>query len=285
LQVRRQKLIINDDSELLLTFSWGNFTHGVSGHLFECIDYYLILKDNFKVKILIPEKIENLGLLIRDKYDLKMPEYNDLMRNIILGDSPTLVKTNNIFFVDGSYKNFSKSNILSKNIITFMCGDFTLLDHDRDNLFVLLDYRVYPKVPKNGTNYIKKILFDKYNTRFFKEGDKTLIYATENCRETDITLDNQLKLTKKDLPYLGLFNTIDSYYYTPVPRKFDCSSRLIPECKFYNKKVIFDQKVKEYFFEDTGLFFRYLDTKTNFESLFLKPDDKIIEILKNIIGG
>jgi hypothetical protein len=275
-------MIVNDNSDILLTFSWGNFTHGVSGHLFECIDYYLFLKKYFKVKILIPENIKNISLIIKDKYDLNLDEYNNLLDNILEIPKPTLVKTNNIFFVDGSYQNFSKSNIISKNIITFACGDTTILDHNKENLYVLLDYRVYSKKPKNSYNYKKKLYFDKYKKEV-KKGSKTLIYATENCRLTDKEIFNQLKLTKKDLPYLGLFNEINSYLYTAVPRKFDCSSRLIPECKFYNKKIIFDNEVKKYFFEDKGLFFRYLDTKINFKSLFLKKDDKIIKILKDII--
>jgi hypothetical protein len=275
-------MIVNDNSDILLTFSWGNFTHGVSGHLFECIDYYLLLKNHFKVKILIPEKINNIPEIIQDKYSLSEEETKDLLSNILEVVKPTLVKTNNIFFCDGSYKNFSKCNIIAKNRIAFACGDNTILDRDQKNLYVLLDYRVYDTIPENSFNYKKKLYFDKYKKEV-KKGSKTLIYATENCRLTDKELPNQLKLTKKDLPYLGLFDEIDSYLYTVVPRHFDCSSRLIPECKYYNKKVIFDDEVKKYFFEDKGLFFRYLDTKVDFESLFLKEDDEIINILKEIL--
>ena len=274
-------MIVNDNSDILLTFSWGNFTHGVSGHLFECIDYYLLLKNHFKVKILIPEKIENIPELIKDKYNLDKNEIKDIFNNLIEIYKPTLVKTNNIFFVDGSYKNFSKCNILAKNKISFACGDFTILE--QNDTHVLLDYRVYDKIPEKSFNYKKKLFLGKYRKNV-KKGSKILIYATENCRYTDKELPNQLKLTKKDLPYLGLFDEIDSYFYTPVPRKFDCSSRLIPECKFYNKKIIFDKDVKKYFYKDKGLFFRYLDTKLDFESLFLTYNDEIIDILKEIIN-
>ena len=272
-------MIVNDNSDILLTFSWGDFTHGISGHLFECIDYYLLLKKHFKVKILIPEKINNISKIIQDKYNLSEKETKDILSNIILG-KPVLVKTNNILFCDGGYNKIKSSNIIAKNKIGFACGDKTILE--QDDIYVLLDYRVYDTIPKNSFNYKKKLYFDKYKKEV-KKGSKTLIYATENCRLTDKELPNQLKLTKKDLPYLGLFDEIDSYLYTVVPRHFDCSSRLIPECKYYNKKVIFDDEVKKYFFEDKGLFFRYLDTKVDFDSLFLKEDDEIIDILKKII--
>jgi hypothetical protein len=274
-------LIVNDNSDILLTFSWGNFSHGVSGHLFECIDYYLLLKEYFKVKILIPEKIEKYKEIIEDKYRLSKDEIQDILDNTMQIIKPTLVKSNIIFFTDGSYKNIQRLNLVYNKIICFACGDFTLLDNDKKNLYVLLDKRVYSKIPKDSFDYKKKLFFGKYK-KDVEKGDKTLIYATENCRKTDKELPNQLKLTKKDLPYLGLFNEFNTYYYTPVPRKFDCSPRLLAECKFYKKKVIFDEEVLDYFEEDKGLYWRWYDIQNDFESLFLTYDDEIVRIIKDI---
>ena len=273
-------MIINDNSDLLLTFSWGNFTHGVSGHLFECIEYYYILKNHFRVKILIPEYIKNYEEILRTKYVFDEEEIQDILENTIMEIKPTLVKTNNIFFVDGSWKNIKNSNILYKKILCFACGDFTILE--QDEAIVFLDYRVYSKIPKKSINYKKKILLSKLK-KPIRNDNKTLIYATENCRNTNYDVSNSLKLKKEDLPVLDLFNKFNKYIYTPIARKFDCSPRFLVECKYFNKEVELHPKVIEYMHEDSGLYWRWQDIQNNFESLGLKEDDNIIDILFDLI--
>ena len=273
-------MIVNDNSELLLTFSWGNFTHGVSGHLFECIEYYYILKNHFKTKILIPENIKNYEEILRSKYTFDESEIRDILENTIMESKPTLVKTNNIFFVDGSWKNIKNINVLYKKILCFACGDFTVLGQEEAT--VLLDYRVYPKIPKKSFNYKKKILLAKLKKPISKD-NKTLIYATENCRDTDYNVKNSLKLRKEDLPVLDLFDKFSRYIYTPISRKFDCSPRFLVECKYFDKEIVFHPDVLNYFENDTGLYWRWFDIQNDFESLELKEDDKIIDILYNLI--
>jgi hypothetical protein len=122
------KSLIQVKNELLITFSWGNFTHGISGHLFECIDYYLVLKNHFDVKILIPEDIKNLDEIIEDKYNLSNKEKQDLLNNVIYG-KPVLLRCENILFVDGNYSNLDNIRILAKKIIFFACGDISILEN------------------------------------------------------------------------------------------------------------------------------------------------------------
>ena len=275
-------MIVNDSSDLLITFTWGNFKHGISGHLFECIEYYFIIKNHFKCKILLPEKIEKYKEIIQDKYNFTNKEIKDILDNTLEISKPTLLKTNNVLFVDGSYKNIKKINILAKKIIVFSCGDMTLLDHNNEKIYVLMDKRVYLKKVKNSFNYKKKLLLN-YLRKIRNAGNKTLIYGTENCRKTDKNISNQLKLTQKNLPYFNLFENISSYYYTPIERKFDCSPRLLVECKFYDKDIIFDPEVLDYFENDLGLYWRWYDIENDFESLYLKEDDEIINILKELI--
>ena len=38
-------------------------------------------------------------------------------------------------------------------------------------------------------------------------------------------------------PIEDFFNKFDTYIYTPVARKFDCSPRLVTECFLQNKKL------------------------------------------------
>ena len=273
-------MIINDNSDILITFSWGNFTHGVSGHLFECIEYYYILKKHFNIKILIPEFIRDYEKILRTKYTFNEDEVRDIIKNTIIISKPTLVKTNNIFFVDGSWNNIKRTNILYNKILCFACGDFSILDQDEAT--VLLDYRVYSKKPKKSFNYKKKVLLSKLE-KPIRENNKTLIYATENCRDTDYDVDNSLKLRKEDLPVLDLFNKFNKYVYTPISRKFDCSPRFLVECRYFDKEIEFHPEVLEYFEEDLGLYWRWNDIQNNFESLELKESDKIIDILSDII--
>ena len=277
-------MIKKSNSDLVLTFSWGNFTHGVSGHLFECIEYYYILKDHFKVEIVIPEYIKNYELIIRDKYTFSDKEVQDILDNTTIvpshkGEFLNLLVAKNILFVDGGYTNTKKCRILGQKIY-FACGDFTVLDQDDP---VLLDYRVYPKIPKNSFNYKKKVLLSKIK-KPNKSDNKILIYATENCRDTDYELKNSLKLRKKDLPVLNLFQKFDTYLYTPVQRRFDCSSRFLVECKYLDKKIEFHPEVLKYFNEDLGLYWRWYDIQNNFYSLELKLEDEIVDIIKQIIS-
>lgn len=70
------------------------------------------------------------------------------------------------------------------------------------------------------------------------------------------------------------FNKFDTYIYTPVNRKFDCSPRLVTECFMQGKKVI-----KELDYYDVGLETRYNDCINNLESLNLTENDYILTLL------
>jgi len=274
--------IFKSNKDIILTYSWSSNNHGICGHTFEVLDYYLLLKEFFSTGILFAEDISwsDIELILNDKYNLSDTEISELKNDTIFQNRPSLYKVKNILFVDGGENMINTYTLLCDNIFLFACGTKNI---SNPKYIVLQDYRVYNPSP-NSINYKKKLFFGKYKPKHrIKNANKTLIYATENCRKTDKELPNMLKLHKKDLPYPNLFNEFSTYYYTAVPRKFDCSSRLLAECKFYNKKIIFDEEVLEYFEEDKGLFWRWNDIQNNFESLFLTYNDKIIDILRKII--
>ena len=62
-----------------------------------------------------------------------------------------------------------------------------------------------------------------------------------------------------DLPIDNIFNEFDIYIYTPTERNWDCSSRLIPECKFFGKEVILTETTKSMINENLGLKVRIKD--------------------------
>ena len=161
------------------------------------------------------------------------------------------------------------------------------------------DDRVYKSVKVNGIDYKKRILFDKLKT-IGPAKDNLLVYATKNCRNLDSYEelfhygDNILAITNVENkpadidgitfvipPVDNLFEQFTKYIYTPVNRKWDCSPRFIAECKYYGKEVIFHNI--DYWDVDHGLRVRQWDIDNDFESLYLKPDDAIVNILKDII--
>lgn len=287
--------------DLWLSYTWSNNNHGICGHTFEVIDYYYILKDNFKTGIFLAEDItwETFESSIRSKYSFTEDEIEDIKANTVFATRPTLVKGKNILFTDGGVVNMQSVTLLFDNIFYFACGNKEIKDNDKDNVWILQDDRVYEPVKKNGINYKKRILFDKLKP-INTSRDAVLVYATKNCRhlETYKELlqysDNILVITNKENkptpiqgftfvvpPVENLFEQFNKYVYTPVTRKWDCSPRFIAECKYYGKSVIFHNI--DYWDEDHGLRVRQWDIDNDFDSLYLRSYDDIVNILKGII--
>ena len=78
-------------------------------------------------------------------------------------------------------------------------------------------------------------------------------------------------------PVPDFFNSFDTYIYTPVHRKFDCSPRLVTECYLQGKQVYMNVD-----YIDIGLETRLNDCRTNLDSLNLTDNDSIVEIIQNM---
>jgi hypothetical protein len=287
--------------DLWLSYTWSNNNHGVCGHTYEVIDYYHVLRNNFKVGILLCEDIDwsLFETSIRSKYNFTDNEIEDIRLNTVFVHRPTLVKGQNILFTDGGVVNMQSVTLLFDNIFYFACGNKEIKDNIKDNVWILQDDRVYEPVKKNGVNYKKKILFDKLKPATHSN-NTVLVYATKNCRHLDTYDellqygDNILAITNKENmpkpvpginfvipPVDNLFEQFGTYVYTPVKRKWDCSPRFIAECKYYGKQVIFHNI--DYWEEDRGLYWRNWDIENDFDSLHLRTSDDIVNILKGII--
>lgn len=291
--------------DLWLSYSWGPVSQGICGHIYEVIDYYFFLKDYYRVGILLAEDIDldRLIKLVEDKYEVDQNDIDLLRENTVVCNRPLIVRGNNILFTDGGVKYLKQINLFFNKIFYFACGEFEVSENQNPNVFILQDERIY-KPCYNGINYVKKILFSKYKKISEVATGVSLLYGTSSCRNipTEMYRDlletypknficladkkNQLKelserLVFPDMPVSNLFEEFDTYIYTPVVRKFDCSPRFIAECRFYNKKVIF-YKI-DYWDKDRGLYWRNWDVENNFESLNLSADDSILDILKSRI--
>jgi hypothetical protein len=296
------KITLLDPSYTLwLSYSWSNNNHGICGHTFEVIDYFYILQHDFKVGILLCEDInwDIFESSIRSKYSFSEDEIAHIKSNTVFSNRPTLVKGKNILFTDGGVVNMQSVTLLFNNIFYFACGNKEIKDNDKDNTWILQDDRVYEPVKRNGINYKKKILFEKLKP-INSSKDTVLVYATKNCRNLDnyekllVYGNNILAITNKenkpkDLPGIkfvvppveNLFEQFNTYVYTPVTRKWDCSPRFIAECKYYGKKVIFHNI--DYWDKDLGLYWRNWDIENDFDSIRLTHSDDIINLLKRII--
>jgi len=291
--------------DLWLSYSWSNNNHGICGHTFEVIDYYLLLKNFFRVGIFLAEDInwETFQASILSKYDLTQDELYEIKRHTVFSNRPSLVSGNNILFTDGGVRSLRDKTLFFDKIFHFACGDFEIKDNKNPKVFILQDERIYPAC-FNGINYKKKINFSRYK-KVGPGNDDFLLYGTKNCRAIPDSLYNELLelypdkqflcLTNKenrpvglpdrmkvvDMPVEDLFEKFGTYIYTPVPRKFDCSPRFIAECKFYGKEVIYHNI--DYWDEDKGLYWRKWDLDHDFQSIFLTENDDIINILKERI--
>jgi len=285
-------------------------THGVCGHIYEVIDYYLLLKDFYNVGILIGEEISyDYKELVLYKYDLSESEIDRLIAKTIFANRPRFLIGENILFVDGLLKkHFQEGGVTLrfKNILTFRCSPES--DHENlqiENVTVLQDQRIYKDDKEIAVDYIKKINFSNLHKFETSVNNVAMIYGTGNCRAiqsemlfdildkycfdkyiyiTNLTCDiNHDKLEIYNPPVPRIFKQFNTYIYTPIMKRFDCSPRFIAECDHYGKHVIYHDIDDEYLNTDLGLKYRKRDIQAGLNTISLTHDDQIIEILNEKI--
>jgi hypothetical protein len=283
----------------------------ICGHTFEVKDYYLFLKDRgYDITILIQDRIrkELIYTAWEDKYDLNNLEYNykkDIlfqpMKNLFAN---VIIYTNGIYKSDLNIIQNKINKVIYKKLITFRCNNMTDFSSflQNKNHYLLHDFRVYNDFNiysdfENSINYVKKFYFSKYR-KINKNNSKKylLIYINSYLRRLNTDFLKKInntsskilfvsgsKLNKNDIeeyskygkilhaPVKNLFEQFDKYLYTPNIRNFDCSPRLLTECKFYNKEIIINFDITK----DIGAYWRWHDIQNNFESLILKEGDDI----------
>ena len=228
--------------------------HGVCGHIYEIIDYYLLLYTKFNVGILICEDwdwsvFENC---IVTKYSLETSLIEKIKNNTIFCNKPKylVAKNSSIFFVDGGlYRSLYKNGVILnfKNIFTFRCSPLdTHFNLPYKNLVLLQDSRVYADADSSiSIDYKKKINFKFYKDINRSKTQTAMLYLTTNCRhlcnvslldilftykfERYILVTNAPQTYEgviKDFPNIkiltapveNLFEKFDAYIYTPTGR-------------------------------------------------------------------
>jgi hypothetical protein len=284
----RSSLVNLKNYDITLTTSWET-KHGVSGHMFELIEYFMHLRftKNLNVGILLSDGTtwNELYTAVVEKYELTQDELVDLRHHTHEKFQPKCLLVNTLLIVDGSLRTHN-ADIIANKIFLFRCAETDIV---RDNVVVLQDNDVYDPLP-NSIHYKKKILFDKYSELDTTAPNTAMFYLTNNSRLCAITtdemqlivskhkFDNYIALTNKDLqidaidsiivPVRNLWNLFSTYIYTNTALKFDCSPRFVAECEFYNKEVIY-----EIDYHDKGLVARLHDMKHG--DIWLRVDDEI----------
>lgn len=106
-------------------------------------------------------------------------------------------------------------------------------------------------------NIEEKIYFNSHHDQKIFEDRKR---ASKMASDLTEYFDGEVIIVPEcDLPLDNIFNEFDTYIYTPTSKNWDCSSRLIPECKFFNKEVILTKTSKLLLNENLALKIRIED--------------------------
>lgn len=301
------KIINLKEYDLVLTYSFGASVRNCTGHIFECIEYFHILKEHFKVAILIGDCVDFADILdnIMKKYNFTLEEKTDIIDNLFIGNNPHIVIGNNLLLVDGNFKRLADKKMFFDNKMCFPCGVQKYEDYPQD-VTIFADERVYDFYGDNVHHYVKKMLFSKMDLPTIEEMALSpeydyMMYITEGPREltteqieklaqkyyhgsiviyTDYDIRvNSPNVTIKRVPVDDTFN-FKTYIYSSIERQFDCSPRFIVECQLRGKNVIYELNYN--MSNDKGLFFRNRDLN-DINSIELKPNDSIINKIKNSI--
>lgn len=237
-------LKLDKNYDLYITMTWsGDTNHGISGHLYEIIEYFVLLKDHMKIGILICEDMswDIIEKALHTKYDLDKSVIDYIKKNTFFEYRPKYVIGKNILFVDGGFtRTMLRYGVaLSfKNIFSFRCSNKDYhYNLPYKNITLLQDNRVYnDEDNKISINYKKKIKFDIFKKSESIKTETALLYITSNCRKIcdDYLLDvimqykykNYIILTNENEKYKKLFSLLKNVTFPKLPvddifKKFD----------------------------------------------------------------
>jgi hypothetical protein len=303
------KILNLSEYDIVFTTSF-ECTHGLSGHLYEQIEYhFLALKNGFKSIILLSDgtKKETLILAIKNKYNFTDVEISFFIDTVIECQCPKLLITKNLCVVDGSAL-FANCVVYANNVYLLRCSqsEFTKFSKAKTikKIHLMQDFLVYGSNIEEENiilvDYVKKIMWNRYRKPKEIKTNTGLLYLTTNMRKlsfediekiiektkcekylivtnnTSLYEDidnNKVKVIKG--PVNDVFELFDTYIYTSTSKKFDCSPRFIVECAVFGKSV-------EYFidYDDPGIIARKKHIENNLSSLHLDKDDQFFKYME-----
>lgn len=272
--MRRTPLVVLKKFDITITTSWET-KHGISGHLFEMIEYFyhLTFHKNKSVCILIADGLtrEEFDIAL-EKYDFTSDELQKIHDCTFFHYQPLTLMVKTLLIVNGSFRTCG-AELFADKIAMFRCND--TLELDKADI-VLQDYDIYDPLP-NSVHYKKKILFSKFKKLTPKKPNVGMFYGTKHSRKmtyeqiddimsktnfdsylllTDLQMDVPPKCELRIVPIKDLWDSFDTYIYTNASVLVDCSPRFVAECNHYGKGLeFFSDKI------DLGLQTRLNDMK------------------------
>ena len=266
-----------------------NYLNEIHGGVIDFIEYYLcILEQNNEIKLLILnynlEFKKILINLIKDRYNL---DGLDFEKNIIgITKSELLrIKFDRVLIVD--YGTIIKVrgliNILNSNSKIIITSDL----HTNNSNYIInkslypdgcvIYYGEMPFIYKD-IQYNHKFLFSKFKP-LTKTSSAIFLHSPKN---NDYKFIVNYKNTFKDRKIIfktekhknHLFELFDTFIYFHADKWFDPRPRLMHECAFYKKEIIYINETNCI----DGSYFRYNDLNINgLANRFLTREDEIIK--------
>ncbi len=128
---------------------------------------------------------------------------------------------------------------------------------------------------------VRKCIIDM-NKKYGSSTERNWLIATNDVKRY-LPLEKEFKLSVQELPIKNFHDQFDNYVYTGIDRKWDCSNRLLVECKHYNKTFQSWGLDENYYKHDKALLGRKFDLSDINKKLNLLNDNEIINIIKGII--
>ena len=197
--MNRRLYKISSEYDIVLTYSP---IIEITGHLFECFDYYLFLREKYKVGILLFNgmPVSALRTAFESKYNVC---FDEVERDLMLVDGVSCNAMVDVYVppktfllvADGNFKaaGYNGIHFMARRVFGFLCepdpGEFVGMPR---NVTYLQDYRIYGKNSFHPSiDYVKKLPFKYYKPCADVDERKGMMYMTYVCRKVgpDVVLD------------------------------------------------------------------------------------------------
>ncbi len=244
----------------------------------------------------IPKMIKGNNIILVDGEIDRIRNSTLLFKNIIMfscGDKDIANRTSNKknYTILQDESNTSYGKVYEPNINTIHYKKKLLLNRYKELTLQEIGPLRIKSLPKTSLLYlpgncrsmkiedVRECLIDM-NKKYETESNRGWLIATDDIQKYK-ELEDEFKLVVQELPIKNFHEQFDNFVYTSLERKWDCSNRLLVECKHYKKTFQF-QLSEDYYKDDKALLARRFDL-SNIDNLNLDLDNDIAGIIKGII--
>ncbi|WP_408098561.1 hypothetical protein ACJVC5_06510 [Peredibacter sp. HCB2-198] len=245
----------------------------INGTLFYCFEYFACAKQNdpniiFNIYNISPNDLEIVKNIFRERYVVPEGYLDDVKA---LNSISELYKTTYTKTLILDLHSFQRTYMFIKNDILCYSNDSHSMERSTTKNVTYYGYYDYQNFDHKTPLKLNFSIFRPiYNT-----GKKIFVSSRRyNYKEIELPIELQHKevVTKAESTHhANLFEIFDTMYY--FHSDFDTNNRLIPECFFYDKKIVLQLNAK---FKDS-IALRYEDIlKNGLRNYTLDHTDKMI---------